>query len=151
MVSASISGVSDFFTSIDSMMSDEITSSATARTSLSGEGRRTPLSEVALRLGARPRTDTKRPSPWSFSTLMPGRRRRLSATFWSGNWPIASRLSTSETTSFSRLRDSALARLAAWPITRISESLPMPDRRRLALTSPVAGTSIAWLTGSAPT
>ena len=81
MVSASMSGVSDFLISIDSMMSLEMTSSATERTSDSGAGRRTPLSEVALSSGSRPRTDTKRPSPWSFSTLTPGMRRIDSATF----------------------------------------------------------------------
>src|SRR3546814_17610010 len=70
-----MSGVSDFLTSIDSMLSLEITSSATERTSLSGAGRRTPLTDVALSSGSSPRTDTKRPSPWSLRMLTRGRRR----------------------------------------------------------------------------
>ena len=53
----------DFFTSIDSMRSLEITSSATERTSDSGAGRRTPFSDDAFSSGSRPRIETKRPSP----------------------------------------------------------------------------------------
>lgn len=51
-------GVKDFFTSTDSMVSDETTSSATERASDSGAGMRTPLIEVPLRSGSRPRTET---------------------------------------------------------------------------------------------
>src|SRR3546814_179418 len=53
IVSASMSGVSVFLISIDSTSSDGMVSSATERTSDSGDGIRTPLIDAAFRLGSR--------------------------------------------------------------------------------------------------
>src|SRR3546814_2218210 len=60
IVSASMSGVSVFLISIDSTSSDGMVSSATERTSDSGDGIRTPLIDAAFRLGSSPRTEIGR-------------------------------------------------------------------------------------------
>jgi hypothetical protein len=58
------------------------------------DGRRTPFTVVVFRFGSMPRIETKRPSPWSLSTLTPAMRRAASATFSSGRRSTASADST---------------------------------------------------------
>ena len=121
-----MSGVSDFTTVSDSSSSEGITSRATARRSDSGAGTWMPLTFTAFRSGARPRTRTKRPSPWSRSMDTPGRRCKDSETLLSGNWPMASALTVVSMLSAARWLASALSMLAAWPITLTVSSLPSP-------------------------
>jgi hypothetical protein len=92
-VSASTSGVRDFWTSIPSSRSDGTPSSRTPRRS-SGDGVRTPLMEEAIRSVLMPRIETYRPSPWSFSIERPGTRPSESATVVSGKLPRPSESTT---------------------------------------------------------
>ena len=112
-----MSGVSVLITDNDCTSSEGRTSRATARRSLSGEGTRVPLMVTLLRSGPRPRTLTKRPSPWSRSTLMPGKRCTASATFSSGNCATPSACTTLLMLSEERCSLRALSIAAAWPTT----------------------------------
>ncbi len=114
---ASMSGVSVLTTDSDCTSSDGSTSSATARRLLSGEGTRVPLMVTLFRSGAMPRTLTKRPSPWSRSTEIPGMRCSASAALSSGNWPMPSAWTTLLTLSELRWSFSASSMLTAWPMT----------------------------------
>ncbi len=150
-----MSGVTVLTTSSDSSRSEEITSRLTARESSSGPGTRMPLMLVVLSAASRPRTTTKRPSPWSRSSDTPGRRCRDSATFWSGNWPIASAETIETRLSEACCWLSAAAWPAACPITRIVSSVVALAAAglRVMLPSEASGspTSMACCRGLAPT
>ena len=112
-----MSGVRVLTTVSDCTSSAGSTSRATARRSLSGEGTRVPLMLTLFRSGPRPRTLTKRPSPWSRSTDTPGKRCSASAAFSSGNWATPSACTTLSTLSERRCSFSDRSMLAAWPTT----------------------------------
>ena len=89
-----MSGVRVFTTANDCTSSEGKTSNATPRRSLSGAGTKVPLMVTAFKSAPKPRTETKRPSPWSRSVDTPGIRCKASAALSSGNCPMPSACTT---------------------------------------------------------
>ena len=94
MASASMSGVTALFTSMDCTMSAGIRSNWTSRTSPSAEGTRSPFRVMEFRRGSVPRMRPKRASPWSMATANPGIRFIASPMLASGKRPIWSAATT---------------------------------------------------------
>ena len=91
--SASLSAVRDLYTSIESSNSVGKPSSMTVLPP-SGAGTRAPFTEIELRSPDMPLIFTYRPSPWSFSTVIPDSLLIASAAVVSGKSPNASESTT---------------------------------------------------------
>ena len=87
-----MSGVNALLTSTLSIISVGKKSNAVARlvVSSSAVGIRSPFKEAELHCAGKPRTATKRPSPWSRSIDTPGKRCTASAALRSGSFPMPS-------------------------------------------------------------
>ena len=88
--SVSMSGVFTLLTSIEAIMLDEIVSQGRFPRALLRNRHAHAVLEMPIYWGSMPRMITNRPSPLSFAMSTPGTRSRASATFLSGNCPMAS-------------------------------------------------------------